>query len=283
MAGSLQRAYRNRKFINSVDARPLRILAEYLEPAARFRSFNIRDTIVFFGSARSRAVPEAQQALTQLEREGAPEREMRRAQKTLELAKYGECATELARRLTLWSKGLNDHQRRFVICSGGGPGIMEAANKGASDAKGENIGLRVSLPDEQSANRYITRRLAFEFHYFFMRKLWFVYLAKGMVVFPGGFGTLDELTEVLTLIQTRKVTKPIPLVIFGRSYWEEVLNIDAMVEWGTIGEEDKDLFKMVETVDEAYDFLTSELTRHYLVGDTDADDEPRMPALSPDQ
>jgi uncharacterized protein (TIGR00730 family) len=180
------------------------------------------------------------------------------------MSHYYEDTPELARRLTLWSKGLSNTDRRFVVCSGGGPGIMEAANRGASEAKGENIGLNISLPFEQQDNPYITRRLAFEFHYFFMRKYWFTYLAKAMVIMPGGFGTLDEFMEVVTLVQTLKIKKRLPIVLFGTEYWDKVLHLEPMVEYGTISPEDVNLFYRTNSVDEAFDFVTRELQEHAL-------------------
>lgn len=281
MARPKIRAYNDPEFMSSPDARPLRILAEYLAPAARFKAARIKDTIVFFGSARSRPVPEAEAALAALEAGGAEPATLSRARRSLELARFGEAARELAHRLTLWSKSLAGSHRRFVVCSGGGPGIMEAANRGASEARGETIGLNITLPMEQFANPFTTRRLSFEFHYFFMRKYWFLYLAKALAIFPGGFGTLDELMEVLTLVQTRKVTKPIPIVIMGREYWSTVLNLQAMVDWGTIDAADLALFRMVDTADEAYEYLTTELTRHYLAGDGPQVDPPQPPAALP--
>ena len=281
MPGEAPRAYRNPDFIRSPDARPLRILAEYLEPAARFKEARIRDTIVFFGSAR--AIGEIAAERLERAREGGDLREVARAEKSVRLARYAEEARELARRMTAWSKQLSGHQRRFVVCSGGGPGIMEAANRGASEARGETIGLNISIPTEQFANPYITRRLSFEFHYFFMRKYWFMYMAKAMAIFPGGFGTMDELMEALTLLQTRKVAKPLPIVLYGREYWDQVVDLEAMVEWGTIDREDLALFRQVDTVDEAFDHLTGELTRHYLGGTPDEHDtEPEPPTRAPD-
>lgn len=260
----VEKLYRDPDFMNSLDARPIRILAEYLGPASKFEAAKIRDTIVFFGSSRAKSIEEAKRALERAEKEGAGEEEIERARNLLKLAHYSDDARELAKRLTIWSKGLGGKHRRFVVCSGGGPGIMEAANRGASEARGETIGLNISIPTEQFANPFITRKLTFEFHYFFMRKYWFLYLAKALVIFPGGFGTLDELMEVLTLVQTRKVTKPIPIVVYGSNYWSQVINWDAMVKWGTIEKEDLDLFKVIDKVDEAFDFLTTELSRHYL-------------------
>ena len=213
-------AYEHRAFLESEEARPLRILAEYLEPLHRFRQAGIHDTIVFFGSARLRP--------------SGP------------LGRYYEEARELARLITAWSMSLSSHQHRFVICSGGGGGIMEAANRGAVQAGGKTIGLNISLPYEQQANPYVTHELAFEFHYFFMRKLWFAHLARALVAFPGGFGTLDELTEILTLAQTRKLSRSIPVILYGSAYWKEIVNFEALCRHGMIAEEDLSLFEYVE-------------------------------------
>jgi uncharacterized protein (TIGR00730 family) len=213
-------AYKNEAFLDSDDARPLRILAEYLEPMQVFHRERIRDTIVFFGSAR----------LTQ----DGP------------LGRYYDAARELARLITLWSKNLPSHAHRYVVCTGGGGGIMEAANRGASEAGGQTIGLNIGLPHEQKPNPYITRALTFEFHYFFMRKLWFAHLARALIVFPGGFGTLDELMEILTLMQTKKIDRHIPIVLYGSSYWSEIINFDALVRHGMIGREDLALFQFAD-------------------------------------
>jgi uncharacterized protein (TIGR00730 family) len=255
------KAYKNESFIASSDARPLRILAEYVEPQTRFRELRVRDTIVFFGSARfiPRDVAEAQLAAAR-----AGHGDLARAQMLLKTSRYYEDTRQLAFRLTQWSKNLTESERRFVVCSGGGPGIMEAANRGASEAKGENIGLNISLPFEQSDNPYITRRLAFEFHYFFMRKFWFSYLAKAMVVMPGGFGTFDEFMEVVTLVQTLKIKKHLPIVLFGTEYWDKVVHFDPMVEYGTISPEDLNLFYRTDSVDDAYEFVVRELETHVL-------------------
>ncbi|MGH8220524.1 MAG: TIGR00730 family Rossman fold protein [Steroidobacteraceae bacterium] len=235
-------AYLDESFITSDAARPLRILAEYIEPLERFRRLRVRDTIVFFGSARI-----------------APDGP---------LGRYYDEARELARLITLWSKGLPTHEHRYVICSGGGGGIMEAANRGASEAGGRTVGLNISLPREQRPNAYITRELSFEFHYFFMRKLWFAHLARALVVFPGGFGTLDELTEFLTLAQTRKLDRHLPVLLYGRSYWSEVINFDALVRHGTIAHEDLELFAFADAPAEALAILQSRLG-----SDTDVSDQ----------
>lgn len=253
------KAYKNQAFLNSVQARPLRILAEYLEPESRFEELKIKDTIVIFGSARIRSREQAQRELEEARAKGEG---VERAEKALEMSKYYEHTRELSARLTEWSKELSESDRRFVICSGGGPGIMEAANRGASEAKGENIGLNISLPFEQNDNPYITRRLSFEFHYFFMRKFWFSYLAKAFIVMPGGFGTLDELFEVLTLVQTLKIKKKIAIVLFGKEYWNSILNVQPMIDAGTISPDDPDLFFYTDSMDEAYEYVTNYLTEH---------------------
>jgi hypothetical protein len=257
------KAYKNEKFMNSTDARALRILAEYLEPASRFREFHVRDTIVFFGSARIPSREIAEGLLREAEA-GKGDLTVELAQKKLHMSRYYEATRELTRRLTEWSKSLEGTEHRFVACSGGGPGIMEAANRGASEAKGENIGLNISLPFEQNDNPYITHRLSFEFHYFFMRKFWFSYLAKALVVMPGGFGTLDEFMEVVTLVQTLKIKKRLPIVLFGTEYWDRVIDFEPMIEFGTISPEDVDLFYRTDSVDDAYSYLVRELTEHFL-------------------
>jgi uncharacterized protein (TIGR00730 family) len=213
-------AYKNARFMQSDEARPIRIVAEYLAPLDTFRRERIQDTIVFFGSAR--ITPDGP------------------------LGRYYEQARELARLITEWSKGLPSHAHRYIVCSGGGPGIMEAANRGASDAGGRTIGLNISLPFEQRPNPYITHGLNFEFHYFFMRKLWFAHLARALVVFPGGFGTLDEMMEILTLAQTHKLERAIPILLYGSDYWKEVINFEALVRYGTISTEDLQLFQFVD-------------------------------------
>src|SRR5262245_32562585 len=255
------KAYRNEAFLNSQAARSLRILSEYLEPESRFEELRVRDTIVVFGSSRILSRAEAEKRLAEAQRSG---KEVERARRQLELSRYYEETRELASRLTTWSKGLSGTDRRFVICSGGGPGIMEAANRGASEARGENIGLNISIPQEQNENPYITHRLAFEFHYFFMRKYWFAYLAKAFVIMPGGFGTLDEFMEILTLIQTQRIRKKCALVLYGSDYWEQVLKFQPLVDYGTIDARDLQLFHRSDTVDEAYEYLTSWLEQNVL-------------------
>ncbi len=260
------RAYENLDFLHSPDARALRILSEYIEPRSRFKHYKIEDTIIFFGSARTLPRDQAERELAEVEAKGGnPARpELERAGYNLRMSEYYEATRELAGRLTAWSKGLEGTDRRFVVCSGGGPGIMEAANRGASEAKGINVGLNISLPFEQEENPHISRELIFEFHYFFMRKFWFAYLAKAVVVMPGGFGTLDELFELLTLIQTQKIRKHMPVVLFGSSYWAEIVNFEALADHGMIDRADLDLMFRTDSVDEAYDYITEQLETHSL-------------------
>jgi len=265
------KAYKNRDFLNSKEARSLRILSEYIEPLARFRRQRVEDTIVFFGSARIVESVVAKEALRSaraaLKGATRPTRAQRAALAEAEaragLSRYYDEAVELARRLTEWSKSLTGSRHRFLVCSGGGPGIMEAANRGAAEARGRTVGLGISLPFEQSGNKYISRELAFEFHYFFMRKFWFFYLAKAMVIFPGGFGTLDEAMEILTLIQTRKSTKQIPILFYGKPYWDEVLDLKAMARWGTISSSDLELVRFADSADDAFTYLRDTLTELY--------------------
>ena len=241
-------AYKNEAFIDSPAARSLRILSEYLEPLDHFRREQIRDTIVFFGSAR----------IT----EDGP------------MGNYYRDARELARRLTEWSDNVTNSTSRFVICTGGGPGIMEAANRGASDANGKTVGLNIGLPFEQLPNPYITPELSFVFHYFFMRKFWFAYLAKAMVVFPGGYGSLDELMEILTLVQTKKLNKKIIIVLYGSQFWKEVINFEALVRHGTISPDDLNLFEFADDVDTAQRILQEGLMKYHL------QPEPETPAIA---
>jgi uncharacterized protein (TIGR00730 family) len=257
------KAYKNLAFLNGRDARTLRILSEYLEPQSRFRHYQIQDTIVFFGSARLIAMDQARTALDEARAAGDAEA-IRIAERDLHMARYYEEARTLAARMTEWSKELGDGARRFIVCSGGGPGIMEAANRGASEATGLSVGLGISLPMEPTHNPYITRELDFEFHYFFMRKFWFVYLSKAAVVFPGGYGTMDELFELLTLVQTGKLAKKIPIVLYGKEFWDEVLNLESLVRWGTISESDLDLIRVCNDPEETFAFLTETLKTLYL-------------------
>src|SRR5262245_52907495 len=246
-------AYLNPEFLESEEARPIRILSEYLEPLRRFREQKIQDTVVFFGSARVDSRERAERALRTLRSRGVRDadetyqRELTKSKKALEWARYYEEARELARLLTTWSLTLQSDNHRFVVTSGGGPGIMEAANRGAREAGGKTIGLNIRLPFEQGANPYITEGLHFEFHYFFMRKFWFAYLAKALVIFPGGFGTCDELFEILTLVQTDKLSKKIDVILYGMDYWKDVLDLKPMSEWGAIAEKDIELLVYAAT------------------------------------
>jgi uncharacterized protein (TIGR00730 family) len=254
-------AYKNEPFLNSPDGRILRLLSEYIEPLSRFRREQIQDTVVFFGSARFHSRDAAQNRLTEAAQQAS---EMKRAQAAVDMARYYEDARRLAYLLTEWSIQIPAKRRRFVVTTGGGPGIMEAANLGALEAGGKTIGLNINLPFEQNPNPYITPSLNFEFHYFFMRKFWFAYLAKALVIFPGGFGTLDELFEILTLAQTEKLAKKILVVIYGSEYWKKVINFDAMVDAGVISPEDLDLFKIADSPEESFEYLKEGLTRYHL-------------------
>jgi uncharacterized protein (TIGR00730 family) len=263
-------AYLNREFLEDAEARPIRILAEYLEPLRRFRQQRIQDTVVFFGSARIDSRERAMRALRTLRARGVQDAdeqyqaELSKSRKAVEWARYYEDARELARLMTTWSRMLPGENHRFVITSGGGPGIMEAANRGAREAGGKTIGLNIRLPFEQGANPYITEGLQFEFHYFFMRKFWFAYLAKALVIFPGGFGTLDELFEILTLVQTDKLSKKIEIVLYGREYWDQILDFRPMAEWGAVAEKDMELFTYCDTPQDAFQTLRAHLIEHHL-------------------
>ena len=252
------KAYKNMDFMNGPDARGLRILSEYIEPNTRLDQHDVSDTIVFFGSARLLPRDIAEQQLETVRKDNG---DLEIAERNLMMSRFYEDARELAKRLTVWSKQLEDTKRRFLVCTGGGPGIMEAANRGASEAGGINIGFNISLPFEQHDNPYITRELNFEFHYFFMRKFWFLYLAKALVVFPGGFGTMDEMFEALTLIQTQKSTKDLPIVLFGKEFWNSVLNLDVLVKYGTISQKDLKLFYTTDSVDDAFDHIVERLSK----------------------
>jgi uncharacterized protein (TIGR00730 family) len=242
-------AYKNEEFLDGPEGRALRILSEYLEPLSHLRRRKVRDTVVFFGSARIR--------------EDGP------------LAQYYQDARTLARLVTEWAEGYRGRAHRFVVCTGGGPGIMEAANRGASEGKGVTVGLNIGLPFEQFPNPYITPDLNFEFHYFFMRKFWFAYMAKSLVVFPGGFGTMDELFEILTLAQTRKLRKKIQILMYGSAYWKEVINFDALVKYGTVSAQDLQLFEFVDSPAEAMECLRKHLTEEAVV-----EPEKETPAIS---
>jgi uncharacterized protein (TIGR00730 family) len=278
-------AYLDAAFLESDHARPLRILAEYLDPLRRFTDQKIQDTVVFFGSARVDSRDRAERALRTLRSRGEHaaadeqyEKEMSRSRKAVEWARYYEDARELARLLTTWTMSLQSDTHRFVVTSGGGPGIMEAANRGAREAGGKTVGLNIRLPFEQGANPYITEGLHFEFHYFFMRKFWFAYLAKALVIFPGGFGTLDELFEVLTLVQTDKLSKKIGVILYGREYWEQVLDLKPMAEWGAIAEKDLELLHYADTPIDAFEYLRDHLIAHHM--DPAGAEETAMPGIA---
>ncbi len=276
-------AYENPGFLNSPDARILRIMAEYQEPLSRFRRERIQDTVVFFGSARFRALdvaaanfellantgsrepaPEQPASLEEVEHGKTTGQRLRLAGAAIEMAAYYEDARILAYKLATWAKSLPGPRHRFVVTSGGGPGIMEAANRGAYEAGAKTIGLNIKLPFEQQPNPYITPSLNFDFHYFFMRKYWFAYLAKALVIFPGGFGTLDEMFELLTLAQTNKLAKKITTIIYGSAYWKSVINLDVLAEKGAIAHDDLKLFRFVDTPEEAFEILKEDLTRNHL-------------------
>jgi uncharacterized protein (TIGR00730 family) len=265
-------AYEDDEFMESTEARPIRLLAEYLDPLRRFKAQNIQDTVVFFGSARVLSRTLAQRNLTRLEktirRQSDYKAALKRSRKALEWSRYYEDARQLAKVLTRWSMSLDAERHRFVVCSGGGPGIMEAANRGAKEAGGKSVGLNIRLPFEQAPNRYITKDLVFNFHYFFMRKFWFAYLAKALVIFPGGFGTIDEMFEILTLAQTRKLSKKLLVILYGSEYWGEVLRLEPLAEWGAINEEDLKLLCHVDSVDEAFGELQRHLLKHHMVPQT---------------
>jgi uncharacterized protein (TIGR00730 family) len=302
-------AYLDREFLESEEARSIRILAEYFEPLRRFKAQKIQDTVVFFGSARTKGRAHAEAALARLQqRHQAAEARgtkngrgaknggrassgrsasatatasrrtaqtaeytaaLKRAKQAVVSAKFYEDARRLAHLLTTWTKTLDSPNHRFVVCSGGGPGIMEAANRGALEAGGKSIGLNINLPFEQGLNRYTTEGLGFEFHYFFMRKFWFAYLAKALVIFPGGFGTMDEMFEILTLAQTQKLSKEMRVILYGGDeFWDQVLKLDPMVEWGMISPEDRHLLYRVNDPEEAFEYLRDHLTRYHLVPET---------------
>jgi uncharacterized protein (TIGR00730 family) len=266
-------AYHDPEFLETPDARPIRILAEYLSPARRFKRENIQDTVVFFGSARIHSREVAEEALLKLTKARGKRKQghaaaLKRGRKAVEWSRYYEDARALAHMLTAWSLSLEEPRRRFVVCSGGGPGIMEAANRGAREAGGKTIGLNIRLPFEQGPNPYITKGLHFEFHYFFMRKFWFAYLAKALVIFPGGFGTLDEMFEILTLAQTRKLSKKLLVILYGSDYWNEVFDLKPLADWGAINDSDLDLLSRVDSAEHAFTELKEFLTAHHMVPQT---------------
>ncbi len=264
MKKPLQKFYDNPEIIHSPRGRMLRIMSEYLGPQDIFRKNKIQDTVVFFGSARTQPRHLVEQAIQKAKAAGNPVAKLEQLERDLKMSRYYENARELAYKMTNWSKKLKQGRRRFIVSTGGGPGIMEAANRGAAEAKGLSIGLNISLPFEQSGNPYISRELEMEFHYFFMRKYWFVYLAKALIAFPGGFGTFDELFETLTLIQTKKTSKSMPVVLFGKTFWDKVVDLEALADFGTIDHEDLSLLYQTDSVDDAFEYLTKQLTELYL-------------------
>jgi uncharacterized protein (TIGR00730 family) len=265
------KAYENSIFLKGAAGREIRILSEFIEPYSRFRRERITDTIVFFGSARVQPLNEAKSNLklfeSKIKKNKKPNKKLFEKYEQLKVAfqmsKYYEEAYQLSSLLTDWAKTLN-HGHRLVICSGGGPGIMEAANKGATKSGGKSIGLNISLPHEQLPNSYITDELNFEFHYFFMRKFWFMYLAKAMVIFPGGFGTMDEMMEVLTLLQSKKIKKNLALVLYGTDYWTKIINFSEMIRLGVISKDDMKIFKFCDSPEETFDYLKTEITKNVL-------------------
>jgi len=267
----LLKSYKDTDFISSPEARQIRILCELTAPKASFEKNQIENTIVFFGSARSDSQENADRHLAELKKnfEGQTltadqKSQLKKLENKVKLAKYYEAARELAHKLTTWSMELPNPKDRFYICSGGGPGMMEASNRGANEAGGDSIGFNISLPFEQDANDYQTKALSHEFHYFFIRKFWFAYLAKSLVVFPGGFGTMDELFEIMTLIQTQKIEKQMPIILYGAEFWNGFMNFEHLVEWGVINESDLKLFKIVDDIDTAFEYLKTQLSQYYL-------------------
>ena len=273
-------AYENEAFVNSPDGRILRILSEYMEPIARFRREQIQDTVVFFGSARFHSRAVAEDKLAQLESSALQlagselDLAKRRALAAVDMARYYEDARQLAFLLSKWSVQIPARRRRFVVTTGGGPGIMEAANLGAQQAGAKTIGLNIALPFEQMPNPHITPSLNFEFHYFFMRKFWFAYLSKALVIFPGGFGTMDEFFEILTLAQTQKLEKKMTVILYGTTFWNEIINFDALVRHGMIADKDLELFSFADDVESAFSLLEAGLTENYIKPD------PQVPEIA---
>jgi uncharacterized protein (TIGR00730 family) len=265
-----KKAYENDNFLNSADGRVLRMLAEYLHPKSKFRKHKIMDTIVFFGSARLKSKRDALADFRKINKMNpkAPDfaQKLRYSQLMVDMSRYYEDAVELSRRLTEWSLNLDTTANRFIVCTGGGPGIMEAANKGAKKAGGYSVGLNISIPFEQFVNRYVTPDLSFEFHYFFMRKFWFAYLSKVLIIFPGGFGTMDECFEVLTLVQTEKIKKKLLMVIYDEKYWKSIINFEVLVEKGMISESDLKLLNFCSSIDEVFDKVVKHLEKYYTKG-----------------
>jgi uncharacterized protein (TIGR00730 family) len=266
----LEKAYHNREFLDSSSARPIRLLSEFLEPQQQLRREGVRDTIVFFGSARIKSKKVCKNFLKEVKKKQNKSKKLKtKYNKILEdiytdlnMSRYYEDAVQLSKMLTRWSQSLRE-PNRFIVCSGGGPGIMEAANKGAILAKGKSLGLNISLPFEQEPNPFITPALNFEFHYFFMRKFWFVYLSKAFIMFPGGFGTMDEMMEVLTLVQTQKLRKKVTMVLYGKDFWNTIINFNALVQMKVISKKDLKLFKIIDKPLDAFNYIVTELQKNY--------------------
>ncbi len=232
-----EKAYKNIDFLISTEARTLRILSEYLEPMSRLNKLKVHTTVLFLGS--SKANPE---------------------DKDSPLTRYYWDAEKLAYLLAKWAIKLKPKGKNFVICTGAGPGIMEAANRGAARAGGKSIGMNISLPEEQKANPYISPELSFIFYYFFMRKFWLIYKAKAVIAFPGGLGTLDEFFETITLIQTGKISKKdLIIILYGEEYWRKIINFEALVKYGTISPQDLDLFYFCSDPRETFALLKKKL------------------------
>ena len=274
------KAYENPEFLNSSDARIIRMLSEFIEPQTKFRKHKIIDTIVFFGSARLKSKKDSLAEYNKFKvmnpKTPTFAENLRFAQRQVEMSKYYEDAVELSRRLTDWSMNLGTHANRFIICTGGGPGIMEAANKGAKLAGGLSVGLNISIPFEQFVNKYVTRDLSFVFHYFFMRKFWFAYLAKCLVAFPGGFGTMDEMFEILTLLQTGKIKKKMLLIVYDERFWKKIINLDGLIEHGFINKEDIANLSFCNSVDQAFSLITKYFEKYYLKKGAIENGEPRV-------
>jgi hypothetical protein len=260
-----QLSYRNLRFLESADARALRILAEYFDPLAHFRRAGVQNTVVFFGSARVGPREEAVQHLREVElriKQGPAaglQAELKRARMGVHMSNYYEAARELSRLITEWAMKVHNSPRFLMVCSGGGPGIMEAANRGASEAGGKSIGLNIKLPMEQKPNPYISPELSMLFRYFFMRKLWFAQPAQALIVFPGGFGTMDEMFEFLTLIQTHKMGHRVTILLYGSKFWKRALNFGWLLESGTINSEDLKVIRFADSPQQAFGILKDEV------------------------
>ncbi len=268
MSKKISKAYSNEEFLNSHEARAIRVQCELTEPEVRLDSQQIENTIVFFGSARSKPLEIAQAELDAFNMtipqndslNSESSKELKRKESLVKLSKYYDEAVKLSSKLTHWTETQTESSKKYYVCSGGGPGMMEAANRGASEANGKSVALGISLPFEQGVNSFATPELSFEFHYFFLRKFYFLYHAKAVIVFPGGFGTMDELFETLTLIQTKKLDKQMPILLYGKEFWENLINFEHFINWGVISEKDLDLFSIVDDVDEAFSCITKFLS-----------------------